>query len=52
MLFLFRAQKRTTQPGAPPDLEKEGGRQFENEECNESPYLSEKDLAPSYIRQL
>ena len=55
MLFLSRAQKRTTQPpsesGAPPDLEKEGDRQFENEECNESPYLSKEDLAPSYIRR-
>ena len=55
MPFLSSAQKRTTQPpsesGASPDLEKEGGRQFENEESNESPYFSEEDLAPSYVRQ-
>ena len=32
-------------------MEKEDGRQFENEESDKSPYFSEEDLSHSYIRQ-
>ena len=53
--FLSSTQNRTTRPpsesGASPSMEKEDGRQFENEESDKSPYFSEEDLSHSYIRQ-